>query len=296
MSQDQRQQGIESVPTSGLVLGGGGPVGATWMSVLVDGLVSAGLPLAESDVVMGTSAGAVVGAWLTMQADGLASLPDRMRERAAWHAANDGPGRVKMDPRQRMAASGAEADAVRSLAQAAVEAVAPVSADQAETTWRRALPEGKWPTELRVVSVNASTGIARAWGREDGISLPVAVACSTAAPGAAPPVMVADAAWVDGGVRSATNADLIAASTGDSDRAAVGAHRVLIVAPVATGGVEREKAVLADRGYDVRVVVAEPFYDKPADLLDPGFIDAAVAAGARQARAIADDLRKWWLR
>jgi NTE family protein len=68
------------------VLGGGGPVGATWTEALLAGLRSAGLPLAGSDVVVGTSAGAVVGAWLTIQPDGLPELPERMRARAQWHA------------------------------------------------------------------------------------------------------------------------------------------------------------------------------------------------------------------
>jgi NTE family protein len=116
----------------------------------------------------------------------------------------------------------------------------------------------------------------------------VAVACSTAAPGAAPPVVVADATWVDGGVRSGTNADLVE-NTG-------GAGKVLIVAPMPADDIEREQAILASRGHDVKVVIAERFYQKAVDLLDPRFIDAAVAAGARQAREIAADLAQWWNR
>ena len=37
-----------------VVLGGGGPVGASWTATLVNGLVSAGVPLADADVVLGT--------------------------------------------------------------------------------------------------------------------------------------------------------------------------------------------------------------------------------------------------
>jgi NTE family protein len=57
---------------------------------------------------------------------------------------------------------------------------------------------------------------------------------------------------------------------------------------------KREEAILIERGYRVRVIVAEPFYQAPADLLDPGFIDKAADAGASQARDVAPDLLTWW--
>ena len=271
-----------------LVLGGGGPVGASWMSALLAGLTSAGLPLAESDVVMGTSAGSVVGAWLTMQADGLSSVPERMRERAAWHAANAGAGHGDRDLLRRMAEASGERSAL-SAAQAAVAAIPPISADEAEGLWKAALPEGEWPRRLRIAAVDAGTGIVRAWSVEDDIPLGVAVACSTAAPGAAPPVVVADATWVDGGVRSGTNADLV-----DSVENPGGAGKVLIVAPMPADDIAREQAILASRGHDVKVVIAERFYQNPVDLLDARFIDAGIAAGARQAREVAADLAQWW--
>jgi NTE family protein len=53
------------VPGLGLVLGGGGPVGIGWYAGLLVGLSDAGVDLNRADVVLGTSAGAVAGAWLT---------------------------------------------------------------------------------------------------------------------------------------------------------------------------------------------------------------------------------------
>ncbi|MFF4600062.1 hypothetical protein [Amycolatopsis sp. NPDC001319] len=78
----------EAPPPTALVLGGGGPVGAAWMSALVHRLETAGLPLSGSGVVVGTSAGSIVGAWLTMEPAGLTAVPAKMRERAAWRARN----------------------------------------------------------------------------------------------------------------------------------------------------------------------------------------------------------------
>ncbi|MFB6720848.1 patatin-like phospholipase family protein [Kribbella sp. NPDC056345] len=270
-----------------LVLGGGGPVGASWMAALVHGLRAEGIPLAGCGTVLGTSAGAVVGAWLTMRPDAVLEVPDRMRKRAAWHAEATGIGQGRQELSRRLAEQRADdIEAARSLAEAAVAAMPPMQADQADALWRPALPDGKWPNPLGVVAVSAETGVARRWTGEDGIPLAVAVACSTAAPGAAPAVVVAGDVWVDGGVRTNTNADLLveAASPG----------RVLIVAPPPSADLAREEAILVGAGHRVRVVVATRFYSRPTDMLDPLYIDPATAAGAEQAREIAAELAEWW--
>jgi NTE family protein len=276
------------VSLNALVLGGGGPVGASWMAALVHGLWAEGIPLAECDTVLGTSAGAVVGAWLTMRPDAVLEVPGRMRERAAWHAGITDLGQGHQELLRRLAEQRADdVEAARSLAEAAVAAMPPIQADQADALWRPALPEGTWPNRLGVVAVNAEMGTARKWTAQDGIPLAVAVACSTAAPGAAPAVAVAGDVWVDGGVRTNTNADLLG-------EAATSPGRVLIVAPVPAADLAREEAILVERGHRVRVVVATRFYDQPTDLLDGRYIDTATAAGAQQARELAAELAEWW--
>jgi NTE family protein len=268
-----------------LVLGGGGPVGVAWTASLLHELVASGLPLAESDVVLGTSAGSVVGAWLTMQPDGLSTLPERMLERAKWHARNTEAGYGDRDLLRRVVAgSTADAESARSIGQAAIAAIPPISVDQAEALWHATLPDGPWPERLRVTSVDAGTGVAKAWSAADGISLATAVSCSTAAPGAAPPVALADTVWVDGAVRSGTNADLIP----DIGTAARG--RVLVLAPLPNDKLAREQAILVEHGYEVVVVTAEPFFESIADLMNPRFVTTAAAAGAKQAKAVAAEL------
>ncbi|MET9000708.1 patatin-like phospholipase family protein [Amycolatopsis sp. NPDC004169] len=272
-----------------LVLGGGGPAGVAWTSALLHELVSGGLPAAESDVVLGTSAGSVVGAWLTMRPGGLPTLPQRMLDRARWHARNTESGYGDRDLLRRVVAGSThDAESARGIGQAAIAAIPPISVDQAEGLWRATLPEGPWPDRLRVTSVNAGTGAAKAWSAADGVSLAAAVACSTAAPGAAPPVTLADSVWVDGAVRSGTNADLVR----DVGSAARG--RVLVLAPLPNDGLAREEAVLVEHGYRVTVITAEPFYETIADLMNPRFVKVAEAAGAQRARAVAAELAAWW--
>jgi NTE family protein len=54
----------------GLVLGGGGPVGAAWYAGLANGLADEGLDIAVADVIIGRSAGASAGARLASERSG----------------------------------------------------------------------------------------------------------------------------------------------------------------------------------------------------------------------------------
>jgi NTE family protein len=51
--------------TSALVLGGGGITGIAWELGILAGLAEAGVDLTDADIVVGTSAGSVVGAQVT---------------------------------------------------------------------------------------------------------------------------------------------------------------------------------------------------------------------------------------
>lgn len=112
-----------------VVLGGGGPVGAAWMAALLNGLVSEGIPVGESGVVLGTSAGAVVGSWLTMQPDGLPTVAARMRKRAAWHAANSRSGCADTSFIERTVGEAADGDPT--FNEAAAAATRPISVQEA---------------------------------------------------------------------------------------------------------------------------------------------------------------------
>jgi NTE family protein len=64
-------------PTRAVVLGGGGAVGVGWQTGLLTGLREAGVNLAGAEAILGTSAGALVGALLASGrdvADALGSL------------------------------------------------------------------------------------------------------------------------------------------------------------------------------------------------------------------------------
>src|ERR1700734_2192813 len=55
--------------TSALVLGGGGVAGIAWEAGIIDGLRRAGTDLGAADLIVGTSAGSVVGTAVRQDAD-----------------------------------------------------------------------------------------------------------------------------------------------------------------------------------------------------------------------------------
>jgi NTE family protein len=110
----------------------------------------------------------------------------------------------------------------------------------------------EWPDgELRITAVDAESGAFATFDRNSGVDLATAVAASCAVPVVYPVVEIGGRKYMDGGMRSATNADLVA-----------GAGRVLVLAcnpEPASGplGPQLPEAVELLRSSG-RVVVVEP--------------------------------------
>jgi NTE family protein len=82
-------------------------------------------------------------------------------------------------------------------------------AGQRRATVAARLPRHEWPDRpMIVVAVDAHTGELAAFDRDWGVDLVDAVTASTALPGLVPTVSINGARYIDGGVRSADNADL----------------------------------------------------------------------------------------
>jgi NTE family protein len=133
----------------------------------------------------------------------------------------------------------------------------------------------EWPSRpLVVTAVDAHTGEFRTFDRDSGVPLLQAVAASCAVPGVYPPVTVDGRRYVDGGMRSAANADL-----------AEGYDRVVVLAPIPRGAGPLASVDAQITGMVARVAVVSPdAASKQAigkNVLDP----AARAASARAGRA-----------
>jgi len=191
--------------SSAVVLGPGGPVGTAWLAGLATGLRQAGADLGAADLIVGTSAGAIVGALLAGAGD-LALL-----------AAAPGPGGVRTDYgplADVLAVLGdsqlARAEAVRRAGRLAASASTGTQ-EAAIARMRFLAGAGPWPDKpLLIPSVDAETGEAMIWDRHGAASLPEALAASTAFPATAPPITINGHRYIDGALRAGANADLAA--------------------------------------------------------------------------------------
>jgi NTE family protein len=122
----------------------------------------------------------------------MASVFERMRAIGAAAASAADLGRA-------MGAFGLESDALLGLA----------AAEQRRAIVAARLPRHDWPEgRMIVTAVDAQTGALAAFDRESGVDLVDAVTASTAMPGLVPTVSINGVRYINGGVRSAENADL----------------------------------------------------------------------------------------
>ncbi|MEV6735057.1 MULTISPECIES: patatin-like phospholipase family protein [unclassified Streptomyces] len=268
-----------------LVLGPGSHVGTAWMAGLAYGLRRDGVDLGEADLIVGTSAGAIVGALLATGQD-----PGRLAsaERPATHRLNADPARMGEVFAVLGNRSLEPGEARRRVGRLALESTDP-GAEEALIAGRAALiGADAWPERrLMITAVDATTGEPVAWDRDSGVPLVHAVAASSAFPGAAPPVAVDGRRYMDGALRSGTNADL-----------ATGARTLIVVEPMAhLFPREPLNQQLAALGADTVVTIGPDPASVRAFGSNPGDLAAwepAYQAGLRQADDLGTRLRPTW--
>jgi NTE family protein len=279
------------------VLGGGGLAGIAWGCGYLAALEAASLSLADADLVVGTSAGSVVGAWLTGRRpmahryrfversdhalrrpfgalfEAVAGKPDRAGEQALelLHASEQPP-----------------AESLRRLGVLALESSTmpePVFVGFVSTLVGRR----GWQTDrLSVTAHDTRTGERAVLGPDGSVALGRACAASSAVPGLFPPVSVRGLRFMDGGCRSATNADL-----------AAGAERAVVLGLLPRPDAAPAPAMVAELDAlerdGTRVHAAWPDADavaatggRPLDPhVAPRLAQAGYAQGARDASAVA---------
>jgi NTE family protein len=259
-----------------------------WETGFLAGLAEAGVDLTSADLVVGTSAGSVVGAQIlsgvTLEELYAKQLADATGEIAA---------RMSVGATARFvmyALWPGEAQRGRARLGHAASRAHTVPETVRRDVIAGRLPSPDWPARaLKITAVDAWTGEARTFDRESGVTLLDAVAASCAVPLVWPPITIGGRRYIDGGVRSVANADL-----------AAGCDRVVVLAPVTvalrpSGRISRQ---LASLGADVRSVVVSP--DAQArraigsNSLDPSRRAASARAGREQAASVADSVREVW--
>ena len=276
------------MPRTALVLGGGGLTGIGWEAGILKGLADLGVDLSAADTVVGTSAGSVVGALLTThQVDEVydeqvrppsreLGAPDYRRTmmlRLALPALFPGSSRTK---RRRIGAAALRAH--------------PAGGHERVEVIRSRIGVEDWPErDLRITTVNAQTGEFVVFTRDSGVDLVHAVAASCAVPLVWPAVLIDDTPYIDGGMRSTTNADVASDAT----------DVVMVLAPLpqAFSRSTRISAQLARVGAARHVVITPDRQSVAAfgsNVLDPSRRPDAAREGLRQAVDVIEQVRAAW--
>ena len=282
-----------------LVLSGGGPVGRAWEWGLAAGCLQAGLDWREAGRIIGTSAGAMVGARL-----GLGHDPTQSRPVIDTAAAPPGTGAAfsQLALLLAKAVKSARPQAVwQQIGQLAL--TAPVM-DEATSLARpgfASLIGQPFPATLWTTAVGTLDGRLQVWTSAAGVCLQHAVASSAALPGVWPPIGIGAQRYMDGGVRSMLNADL-----------ATGCRAVIVVScfDLSTGpevgtairarnqALQAELAALRQSGAAVEVVAPDAAFSaltqKGTQMLNSALVADAYELGLRQAAAESGRLKALW--
>jgi NTE family protein len=274
-----------------LVLGGGGITGIAWEIGVLAGLAEAGVDLTGADLVVGTSAGSVVGAQLTSGADLEALFARQLEPPTGEQAARMTRSALL---RYGLAALRSRRDDVGFRRRIGALALAAERAGLTATEQERLdvigsrLVSREWPDrDLRITAVDAQSGEFRVLDRTSGVPLLQAVAASCAVPGVYPPVTIDGRRYVDGGMRSAANADL-----------AEGHDRVVVLAPIPRGMGPLASVDAQVTGMVARVAVVSP--DDASrraigrNVLDPAARAGSARAGRAQAADVAAEVTEVW--
>jgi NTE family protein len=296
--------------TRALVLGGGGPLGIAWETGLLAGLAAGGIDLSRAEFILGTSAGAFVGAQLAM-----GRSPRKLVE-ALLTRGKPGGAKSESSPDRTPAAVPDLAVLIAKM-QEAVSGSRPAQEVRAEIAawalnaqtitedvfiasfgrWLKELPADAWPERrYACTAVDAADGSFVLWNQEAGVGLARAVASSCSVPGVFPPITIGGRRYIDGGMRSATNADLakgydvavVVAITAIAPDPAMAERFALIL--------EAELRTLRESGSRVELITPDPASVKAfgLNLMDARRSPGAAQAGLDQGRADSHRLRSVW--
>jgi NTE family protein len=282
-----------------LVLGGGGVVGVAWETGMLKGLRDGGVDVTEADLIVGTSAGAIVGAQVR-SGKALDGLYDALVRTAGEPPPSPGTDRG-FDPAY---ASQTQQPIRVALATAAeVPLALRMQAGQRALAATRVMPEEDWinaivraydirawPSRpLKLAACDVGDGTIRFFDRTQDAPIERAVAASSALPGQRAPITIGGRRYMDG------------FAGGDNIDGAAGSAIIVVLAPTSMSSAPRGVAgaqVDRARSQGSQVLYVVPDADARAamgtDNADLTKRAPAVQAAARQGAAVAAQVKALW--
>lgn len=266
--------------TTAVVLAGGGLTGIAWEIGVLLGLQEQDIDIfRDADLIIGTSAGSVVGTQLSQGRD-LAELFQRQLEPDTNEISPHIDIETLTQVYGNMRGGGTQTDEQR-------RAIGEIALNASTVDWptRREVIQGRvgtneWPSgNLVLTTIDAHSGEFITWTKDSGVGLIDAVASSCAVAGVWPCVPINGHMYYDGGFRNAANASL-----------AAGYDDVWVLAPLsgdASPAVENEVQELRAAGAIVQYITSDDEAKAAMGInsLDPRARGAAAQEGLRQGHA-----------
>jgi NTE family protein len=281
--------------TSGaLVLAGGGVAGIAWEIGVLAGIRD--VEPAVFDRIMdpattfvGTSAGSTVASQLASGVDLDQLYASQLAEESAELGAE--ADLAEFSAMMAAAAEGATSpeEVRRRIGRIALDAKTASAADRRAVIAARLPVDGWSDRRLLITAVDTGTGELRVFDRDSGVDLIDAIGASCAVPSIWPTVEIQGRQYMDGGMRSAANADL-----------AAGCDPVLIVVPSPENSPYGPPIPKAELDALAPARIHTIFADDAAvaafgpNPLDPAVRPASARAGRALGRAIAREIAAFW--
>lgn len=292
---------MSNTPRRGLILGGGGILGGAWAVGALNALKEVhGFEPGECEVIVGTSAGSVLGALLGAGATVEELAAHERGEKVAtgpiagfsWDIAaitgGSRPGRPKLQPGSRNLMRAGLGRLGRIPPTAVLSAFLPTGSktlDRVAHIVEAFTPIGEWSPhpQLWVVTMDFDSGQRVAFGQPTAPPAPLslAVQASCSIPAWYTPVEINGRRYVDGGAWSATSVDLVAN---------LGLDEVYVIAPMVSFYMDRPDHLLARLERTWRVQITKRCLSEVEKVRAGGTDVTVLGPGAEDLAAIGGNL------